>query len=54
MLLIVEVLKMKFSGGIVSLGILICAGGLSYVVILLILRDQFFIENINKILKRKQ
>lgn len=54
MLLIVEALKMKFSGGIVSLGILICVGGLSYVVILLILRDQFFVENINKILKRKQ
>lgn len=53
MLLIVDVLKTKFSGGIVSLGVLICAGGLSYVAILLILRDRFFIDNINKILKRK-
>ena len=53
MLLFVEALKMKFSGGIVSLCVLICTGGLSYVGVLLILRDRFFIDNINKILKRK-
>ena len=40
-------------GGIVSLCVLICTGGLSYVGVLLILRDRFFIDNINKILKRK-
>jgi hypothetical protein len=53
MLLFVETLKTKFSGGIVSLCVLICTGGLSYVGVLLILRDRFFIDNINKILKRK-
>ena len=53
MLLFVETLKTKFSGGIVSLCVLICTGGLSYVGVLLILRDRFFIVNINKILKRK-
>ncbi len=53
MLLVVEVLKIRFSEGIVSLCVLVCAGGLSYVVILLILRDKFFIDNVRKILKRK-
>jgi hypothetical protein len=48
MLLFVETLKTKFSGGIVSLCVLICTGGLSYVGVLLILRDRFFIVESNR------
>lgn len=52
MLLIVQMLKIKFSAGIVSLCVLVCAGGISYVIILLILKDKFFVDNIRKIFKR--
>ncbi len=52
MLLIVEILKKEFSTGIISLCLLVFAGALSYTVILLLLRDRFFIDNINKFLKK--
>ena len=52
MLLIVQTLKIKFSAGIVSLCVLVCTGGISYVTILLILKDEFFVENVRKIFKR--
>lgn len=52
MLLIVEGLKIKFSVGIISLCLLVCIGGLSYALILWILRDRFFIDNVKKIIKK--
>lgn len=52
MLFVVQALKIKFTNGIISLVILICAGCISYVILLLILRDKFFVDNLKKILKK--
>lgn len=54
MFLIVEVLKLRFSEGIISLFILICIGVMSYIVCLFILKDEFFIGNVKKYLKSFQ
>ena len=52
MFICVEGLKIYFSAGIVSLCVLVATGIVIYVIMLLLLRDYFFVGNVKKILKQ--
>lgn len=52
MFVVVSALKIVFAKGIVALCILIVAGGVCYTIMLLILKDDFFVSNVSKTIKK--
>lgn len=52
MFILVEVIKTKISSTVINLIILICGGAITYAVMLLVLKDSFFISNVKTVLKK--